>query len=337
MRIHVLAGILVAGALAGCASVPDGGEDVGRVSSALDGGVGRTTLADYTDSSGTIHVRIYACPFDAVTPGHHDVSCSVDSDYAAVGGGATYSPAVSFSDAGHLTEGAFISASYPSTDGASWKVSYKDHLYSYSYAASAYVVGLKLNGISNLRSMLRYSFGSAASPSHLSEATARRFPGDMVMVGGGAYVNYTGAGQMLVVTQPVADASGWFARSKDHSISDPEIVNAVTVNLPRCPSGFGGCLEASVVGFVDTGINGTGFGVRQSSTFLRAPAGGLNFVGTSVGGAAGYSSWGRLLQVIAPSYQFGDAGPYVGVLSKDHDVADFSPSVGASQLLLRRL
>src|SRR6185437_10831382 len=54
-----------------------------------------------------------------------------------------------------------------------------------------------------------------------------------VLTGGGAFVNWHGAGNLLTASFPNSDTS-WEVRSKDHDISDPSQITAYAIGMrPR--------------------------------------------------------------------------------------------------------
>ena len=73
---------------------------------------------------------------------------------------------------------------------------------------------------------------------------------DYVLTGGGAIVNYTGAGNMLNASYPSTNPDGgapddwyvWNAHSKDHDISDPASITVYAIGLRRrgAPAGSPG-------------------------------------------------------------------------------------------------
>ena len=60
-------------------------------------------------------------------------------------------------------------------------------------------------------------------------------PKGFVLTGGGALVDWHGAGNLLTASYP-NDSNSWEARSKDHDISDPSKITAFAVGLrPKNP------------------------------------------------------------------------------------------------------
>jgi hypothetical protein len=249
-----------------CSSAPiasnheTGQEEVGQVASALTGSL----MGSYTDWSGNVSFRVYWC--DWVGPSEvPTATCTIpDADYALVGGGAetcaSYPGALSLCSGSQLlaSPGALLTASYP-LDAATWKASSKDHIYVYSHYLRAYAIGMKLTGVSNLRSLINLHEVVAGGPNSAACSTATGF-----MVGGGTYATYSGYGKMLIQSRP-GNTTCWWGQVTDHVwFPDPSgQVHVVAIGIPQCPAGFvGGCLQNGW--FQWTGADGTGYQYSQS-------------------------------------------------------------------------
>jgi hypothetical protein len=333
--LGLLAGVVPSGLVGGCGAQPDASttseaprEEIGRVSSALTYG---TQIGQYTDGSGAITLRVYVCPYTAVAE-VNQTDCTIpDSDFAIVGGGADIYPLDS------SQPGALLTASYPlgayntpySGMVDTWRAASKDHYYYYPHQLRAYVIGMRLAGVSNLRSMTHIdetssnNFGSSdvykcAGRYFNNQAT---FPGDQ-MVGGGAYTTYTGAGELLVNSGPYFNdfvqggtQGCWAAWSKDHIVADPSgTIHPTVIAMPRCPTGFGGCLGHGL--FNLNGAGGTGYRGAQ----VGATNGG--WATTSIGAKAHSNPlvYGRLLTHLLP--WSGGAGGAT-IWTKDHGFAEY--------------
>ena len=55
-------------------------------------------------------------------------------------------------------------------------------------------------------------------------------PQGYTLTGGGAFVDYTGAGNLLTASFPSSDTS-WEVRSKDHDVSDPSTITAFAIGM----------------------------------------------------------------------------------------------------------
>lgn len=126
--------------------------------------------------------------------------------FQLVGGGARTTPR----GAGQL-----LYASFPAGT-AGWQASSKDHVQSAPSVVTAYAISMRpANGAPLIPVMVRsLTTGIAAHPAGACEA-----PAGCRLIGGGARVNWSGAGNLLTASYPENDT--WAARAKDHEISDP--------------------------------------------------------------------------------------------------------------------
>jgi hypothetical protein len=148
---------------------------------------------------------------------HPTQGVSVPDGYTMIGGGAQ----VHYSEPGNL-----LTASYP-RDRINWACAAKDHLDSSPATITAHAIGLKCN-VGGLRVLQHIQKSSSYSGNHPT-ATASP-PAGYVMVGGGAMVNFSGAGNMLTASYP-RDVRTWEARSKDHVEASPATVDVYCVSL----------------------------------------------------------------------------------------------------------
>lgn len=291
-------------------------EELDHQSSALSAW---SAIKDWTDSTGTIHLRSYQCYW--IGPAQHNqTTCPVeDNQYVLVGGGAEIE--------GQGSPGALLTSSFPGQSGLQhfWSASSKDHLVAYAHRLRAYAIGLRLDGLSRdaLASMTVYNSSISATASHPSAEKAKE-PGDTILIGGGALAHFSGAGQLLTGSYPVPDPpaqpTAWHAASKDHLVGDPGTVEAWAISIPRCPTGYvGGCLGVTVISF---GISPVGPG--YAGGFSGEPASNPPpFLLTTVGGKDVYNGQGRMLTQLFPDTPlntFGEQGAWI--LSKDHQVGD---------------
>jgi hypothetical protein len=142
---------------------------------------------------------------------------SVPDGYTMIGGGAQ----VNWSG-----EGSLLTSSYPS-NRITWTSSSKDHEKSSPATITTYAIGLKCNvGGLNLQQHIQKS--SSTPGGHLTANTSS--PAGYVMVGGGAFVNFSGAGNLLTASYP-RDIRTWQARSKDHVDSCTATLDVYCVSL----------------------------------------------------------------------------------------------------------
>jgi hypothetical protein len=135
----------------------------------------------------------------------------------------------------------FLTASYP-IDPITWFAAGKDHEISSPASITAIAYGiLDEDNIWDVQ-----IFGAASAEVSHPKVTVY-VPGDYVLAGGGAFVDYRGAGNMLNASFPVqplgnGDWYAWEAHSKDHQISDPSVlrVYAIGIRLRSAPFGSPG-------------------------------------------------------------------------------------------------
>jgi hypothetical protein len=310
-RCALVGGVLLS--VSACSGAPTASnhetsrEEIGQVASALTGSL----MGSYTDWSGRVSIRVYWC--DWVGPSEvPSATCTIpDADYALVGGGAeicaSYPGALNLCSGSQLTgsPGALLTGSYP-LDAATWKASSKDHILVYSHYLRAYAIGMKLTGVSNLRSLINLHEVAGAPDSACSTASG-------FLVGGGAYATYSGNGSMLTHSSPVPSLNCWRAECTDH-IFAPDfsgVVHAIAIGIPQCPAGFvGGCLQNGL--FTWNTADGTGYLFSQSFA-----SGG--WAASSIGGQAHWDDGQapRWLVDLRPGWY--NAGGAQAVWTKDHD------------------
>lgn len=146
---------------------------------------------------------------------HPIVTVSLPWGYALTGGGGR----INWTGAGNL-----LTASYPVSD-LSWEVRGKDHEISDPATATAYIIGIRprAGGPVQTRTTSGVS-GTAAHPS-VTVAVANGF----TLTGGGARVEWSGAGNLLTSSFP--SASNWIASAKDHDISSPAPIFGYAIGI----------------------------------------------------------------------------------------------------------
>ena len=153
---------------------------------------------------------------------HPSVEVTVPAGYKLLGGGAF----------DHWTgAGSLLTASYPKDDHT-WFVAGKDHEVSAPAAITAYAIALHDPND-------EYEVTIASEPSKPEphpQITAPLPPG-FLLTGGGAFVDWHGAGNLLTASFPSSDTT-WEVRSKDHDISDPAKITAYAIGIrQRKPNG----------------------------------------------------------------------------------------------------
>ncbi|MEU9718504.1 hypothetical protein [Streptomyces sp. NPDC047976] len=257
-------------------------------------------VAGFSDASGRVTVAVFS--YRGNPPQHIWADQTVrvgDGDMVAIGGGAT---------AAENPYGALLTASYPNDDLSGWTVSSKDHLDAQAHELTAYVIGLKIAGMTRdqlLRSVHVARADSGTAPHPEAEAGIPS-SADYALVGGGFRVDWHGAGNLATASFPSTDYS-WKARSKDHAASDPASIRSFAISLRRdLPVG------------------------RVSSTIARAESGQFQhpaavatlppgYALTGGGAEVHYRGEGSLLWKLEPSTSW---APAFSAASKDHRFPD---------------
>jgi hypothetical protein len=152
---------------------------------------------------------------------HPSVELSIPASYKIIGGGALDH----WSGAGNL-----LTASFPK-GSQTWFAAGKDH--ETSSPASITAFALALHDSNNEWEVIIKSETSNSAPHPQAVAT---LPEGYTLTGGGAFVDWHGAGNLLTASFPSGDLS-WEARSKDHDISDPSRITAYAIGVKRRSGG----------------------------------------------------------------------------------------------------
>jgi vibriolysin len=146
---------------------------------------------------------------------HPTATVGLPVGYALTGGGGL----TNWAGSGNL-----LTASYPLSPTA-WEVRAKDHEVSDPAEATAYIIGIRRRQgpvpQSNISSAVS---GTDPHPSAMVAVAA-----GFMLVGGGARVNWTGAGNLLTASFP--SGNDWIASSKDHDISDPADISVFAIGI----------------------------------------------------------------------------------------------------------
>jgi hypothetical protein len=150
---------------------------------------------------------------------HPTASVTLPDGYSMTGGGA---------QANWAQAGSLLTASYP--EGAdTWVAKSKDHLVPEVTTLTIYVIGIRpTNGSSFPSSIV---FHSQSGKENHPSATVRIRAG-YLLVGGGAQVDWEGAGNLLTASYPDGKG-GWTAASKDHVAPDPAVIEAYALGVPQ--------------------------------------------------------------------------------------------------------
>jgi hypothetical protein len=256
---------------------------------------------EFHDASNKVFVRVFVCPWEAASAAPWQI-CSLPSsaaDYIASGGGAEV--------AGNSGAGGLLTASVPTTSYRGWYARSKDHIVSYPHQLRAYIIGMRIAGVSGatlLANVQQEYAESAVAESPFVTSTVNQ--PNRVVIGGGGYTNYSGAGLLLIESLP--EVNGWSATGQDHGVVDTGTVVAVATHLPSTLPGLAGTLSST---FFDSWFTPTASGyfiaVQQSPD--------INWAITSIGGWATRAVAGRFITDMFPD-KFLTINPTV--TTKDH-------------------
>ncbi len=274
-------------------------------------------LGTITDASGQVEIRVWEATSDVVP--HPQVAVNVDPGYVVVGGGAR----VLASNGVSVPEG-LLTEARPANDGtfSTWLASSKDHGISYAHKLQAYVIGMRISGIDayTLRQYMSLSENTSGYFAHPN--TAVSVPAGYRLVGGGAKVNWTGYGNLLVTSEPDDILTTWSVASKDHAYSAPCSITAYAIGLKSSIPNWGSFLFSVVSAQQNA----------NSSSYLTVSANvEADKVLTCIGASSGYSGYGRLLYAMYPQFSIRS----VTASSKDHlntDVANASLRIRGIQI-----
>jgi vibriolysin len=165
----------------------------------------------------TLPIQIFSATSGVAA--HPSVQVTVPAGYKIIGGGAF----------DHWTgAGSLLTASCP-LNVNTWYAAGKDHEVSAPATISAYAIALHdPNNVWDVTIKQETS-----SPAAHPQAVAV-LPDGFVLTGGGAFVHWNGAGNLLTASFPNSDKS-WEVRSKDHDISDPAQITSYAIGIRPKP------------------------------------------------------------------------------------------------------
>ena len=152
------------------------------------------------------------------TAAHPSSRVVLPNTYVMTGGGAR----VDWVGAGN-----FLTASYPDSSH-SWMAGAKDHIEACPATVTAYIIGVRHRTNSALPHMQIFSAASEITAHPFASVQALA---GYVTVGGGAFDNWAGVGNLLTASSPFMDLTGWVAAGKDHEQSDPSRIMAYAIGL----------------------------------------------------------------------------------------------------------
>lgn len=228
---------------------------------------------------------------------HPQVEVDVPAGYKIIGGGALDS----WSSTGG--PGNLLTASYPQGMNT-WFAAGKDH----EFSSPSTITGFAL-AIADPHDEWEVFIASETAGPNAHPTAVATLPFGYVLTGGGAFVNWSGAGNLLTASFPNGDMS-WEARSKDHDISDPASITAYAIGLKH---------RTHKIKVVNTVQNATGDDApHPTATVCLGP-------GWALSGGGALDNWNGAGNLLSASYPQGACWHAEG---KDHN--DPSPATMTS-------
>lgn len=291
----------------GCGGIeetPNPSEDLVARSSRL--------IVEATDWSGRLHIQVVDCTTTVIRH-FQTLSCSVDPSFVLVGGGARTDY--------FGGSGALLTETRPVDDGQfrTWQASSKDHINSNPHNLKVFAIGMRLDGVAR---------GTLVAQMQIKSSTDTPVPAigagnwqtstdeGYTLLGGGAFVNWTGEGALLTRSSPdlSGEARTWIAAAKDHNKAAAWNMTVYAIGIRPLILGFGSLEIATRSAVVGTSSGHIG------DVTARADGGWVN----ACPGA--FSDWspgeGRLLFGIVPTTTSGEA------MDKDHIKGDVGTLYG---------
>ncbi len=152
---------------------------------------------------------------------HPDVTAIVPAGFVLAGGGIK----VNGSGAGNL-----VTASAPS--GNAWRVRSKDHRVASPATATAYAIGIHsyIDGVGTITNAINSGTSVTAPHPAFTQSLAPGF----ALSGCGAFVNWSGIGNLMWRIKPISQAAGQAActvASKDHITASPASISGYSIGL----------------------------------------------------------------------------------------------------------
>jgi hypothetical protein len=169
---------------------------------------------------------------------HPKVPVGLTDDYVLTGGGAI----VNYTGTGNMLTASFPRAN-PNGDGDwyIWEAHSKDHDVVDPAQLTVYAIGIRLRGAPAGSPGVRNFIVSATSPAadkpFIGVDPGGIVPDHAVLAGGGAWDEWSGAGNMLTASgpgqssNPKGGGGGWFARGSDHITQSPAPLTAWAICL----------------------------------------------------------------------------------------------------------
>jgi hypothetical protein len=152
----------------------------------------RDSIGYATDWSDSVEVVI----IDKENRGQHVfVDVSVPPDFVLIGGGAVVLEQM-------YPDAALLTASYPDNNLSTWHAASKDHRFPFPHTLRGFAIGLKLKGLSRdeLKKCIRVFTNTSGTDQYPNTEVS---VGDGYnLIGGGAKINWSGEGNLLVKSIP---------------------------------------------------------------------------------------------------------------------------------------
>jgi len=246
------------------------------------------TIEHYTVSD-YIHfviVQTTTYPYKYSNP---SLAVGVPAGYVLVGGGAH---AFDNTSSAPITgAGAFLTESRPNGSLTLWRGRSKDHMVSDPHYLTVYAIGMKIDGVTSTYLRSQISLDSTVSSSANHPTAEKSVPSGYMLIGGGAFDNYSGYGNMLVKSYP-KNSTTWYVEGKDHRRADPCSITAYAIGLNN--------ISYANVGYIQTDYiwedNYVPYGYNHAETYVTNDDWGL----TCPGGKDTYYNLGRMMISIRP-------------------------------------
>lgn len=251
------------------------------------------TYNDPSQSAPPVYVQIKVCQTEDVAEVHEAVQCSVDPEFALVGGGAKAQADPEFAHA-FVKLTPFLTESRP-LNGKTWQASSSDHLLSSPHRLTVYAIGMRLEGVNTqyLREAIHWEEIEFEQDSSTIEADE----GWSVLGVGAKTTKLEGvddANRFLSGIYPT-DENLWQVASRDHLLPASGITSAWRLQIEnRIFEGFGALEFKTVAGPIEQ----VEYGYATSSVAVPEGWALIGMGGVTVSDPQGA---GRMLVSIAPS------------------------------------
>ncbi len=250
----------------------------------------------YTDESGRIEFvisGIFVNTPDVPNPNLLSGTAYVPEGYLCIGGFAWANP--------YHGGGTLLTMSAPLTGTNAfkgWRGEVKAHIYPDGYTnlvVSAIGIRLKDNNgnyipAEELKRHLQIISRTSSRAAHPS--TFARLSSGYTLIGGGAKVNWSGAGNLLTQTYPLGNT--WRVKSKDHVIASPATITAYAIGIKNNIPNFGSITASTTSkcknfpayktgSVLDNSPRNTGYGVTIGGAKITANGNGRLLTAISTG------------------------------------------------------